>query len=278
MRDAHRGEAALGVMARAPRIQPPLEAVRLFWEQNPVAARANPYPLGDPDYFAYYDTLREANEPSAFANDLHEFREFAGKRVLDVGSGNGYVLSRYAQAGATVVGVDLTRAAIQLCRQRFELMRLSGDFIVGNAECLPFGDATFDCVCSMGVLHHTPDTERAVREVLRVLRPGGRIILMFYHRDSVHNRLKFPLLRWFKGIPVQESINRVDGLGNPKGDVYSRAELARLLSGVGQLHLFAGVLPWHALGALAAWVPAAARQQAERRWGWFLYAKGIRPL
>ncbi len=156
-------------------------------------------------------------------------------------------------------------------------MALAGSFLVGNAEQLPFGDAEFDCVCSMGVLHHTPDTARAVSELLRVLRPGGRVILMFYHRNSPQYRLKFPVNRWLKGMSIQRSVNEVDGVGNPKGDVYSRAELARLLRGFGQIEMFAGSLPWHAAGPARRLVPAPVRRRLERQWGWFLYAKGVRP-
>ncbi len=256
---------------------PELSAVRDFWEHNPVAARSVPFELGSAAYFAHYDSLREANESPAFSDDLHEYQAFCGKRVLDVGSGNGYVLSRYARAGARVSGVDLTRTAIGLCRRRFELMKLRGSFLVGNAEQLPFEDAAFDCVCSMGVLHHTPDTSRAVSEVLRVLRPGGRVILMFYHRNSPQYRLKFPFSRWLRGTPLRQSVNEVDGVGNPKGDVYSRGELAALLSGVGRLEMFAGSLPWHAMGAAGRLVPGRVRHRLERQWGWFLYAKGVRP-
>jgi len=256
---------------------PALDDVRRYWEQNPVAANAVPYPLGTREYFAYYDALREANEPPAFSARLHEYAGFAGRRVLDIGSGNGYVLSRYAAAGARVCGVDLTAAAIRLCRQRFALMALPGAFTVGNAECLPFPDATFDCVCSMGVLHHTPDTGRAVAELHRVLRPNGRVIVMFYHRNSLQYRLKFPLLRWIKGKSIQQSINEVDGVGNPKGDVYSRSELARLMRRFSDLEMFAGVLPWHMVPRVRAVVPAALQERLERRWGWFLYAKGVKP-
>jgi len=255
---------------------PNIQSVRRYWQQNPVAANANPHPLGTAEYFRYYDVLREQNEPPAFSARLHEYAAFAGKRVLDIGSGNGYVLSRYAMAGARVCGVDLTDAAIRLCRQRFAMLKLPGAFTVGNAECLPFADATFDCVCSMGVLHHTPDTPRAVAEVGRVLRPGGRVILMFYHRNSFQYRVKFPLMRWLKGKPLQESINEVDGVGNPKGDVYSRAELGRLMSRFKNVEMFAGVLPWHVVPRLRGVVPQPVREQLERRCGWFLYAKGYR--
>ena len=172
--------------------QPDLQEVRNYWERNPVAARAVPHDLGSPGASPYYDARREANESPAFSARLHGYADFSGKRVLDVGSGNGYVLSRYAAAGATTFGIDMTETAIGLCRRRFSLMHLRGQFIVGNAERLPFESGSFDCVCSMGVLHHTPETGSAVREIFRVLRPGGRLIVMFYHRDSLQYRLKLP--------------------------------------------------------------------------------------
>jgi len=258
-------------------LDPSLHDVRTYWESNPLCASAIPFPLGTADYFRYYDRLREQNEPVEFSRTLHEYGRFAGRRVLDVGSGNGYVLSRYAEAGAQVYGVDLTQAAIDLCRRRFQLLGRKGSFTVGSAECLPFPSESFDCVCSMGVLHHTPDTERAVSEVRRVLRPGGRVILMFYHRNSVQYRVKFPLVKMFKGKSMQESVNEVDGVGNPKGDVYSRRELAALLKDFTDLNLFAGLLPWHSVGPIKSLVPGFVRAGLDRRWGWFLYAKGNKP-
>jgi SAM-dependent methyltransferase len=250
--------------------------VRAFWEEHPLCARVIPHQLGTAEYFSYYDSLREENEPLPFARALHEYDRFAGKRVLDVGSGNGYVLSRYASAGANVYGIDLTRTGIDLCRQRFALAGLPGQFTVGSAEDLPFPSGSFDLVCSMGVLHHTPQTERAVREVHRVLRPGGKLIVMFYHRNSFHYRVLFPMRRLLAGKSLKQSVNEVDGVGNPKGDVYSRGELRALLSGFTDLEIFAGVLPWHKLGSAIRLVPAGVRSWADRRAGWFLYAKGVR--
>ena len=74
-------------------------------------------------------------------------------------------------------------------------------------------------------------------------------------------------MKWLKGISIQESVNRVDGVGNPKGDVYSRAELARLLDDFVDLELYAGVLPWHKLRSLSRVVPGRIRASLERRWG-----------
>jgi ubiquinone/menaquinone biosynthesis C-methylase UbiE len=222
--------------------------------------------------------LREQNESVEFSAALHEYAQFTGKRVLDVGCGNGYVLSRYAQEGAHVVGVDLTKTAVDLTRRRFELTGLSGDFRVANAESLPFDDAAFDCVCSMGVIHHTPETPRAVGEMHRVLRPGGRIILMLYHRNSALYRIRFPLLRVRTGKSLQQIVNEIDGIGNPKGEVYTRSSFRGLLRRFEDVELFAGCLqPWMLPPGLSSVVPERLLRPFERRFGWFLYAKARKP-
>jgi SAM-dependent methyltransferase len=255
-----------------------LDDVRAYWEAHPLCAEAIPHALGSPEYFEFYDRLREANESVEFSARLHEYARFNGKRVLDVGCGNGYVLSRYAQAGAMTTGVDLTDAAVDLCRRRFEYLGLEGEFRQANAEALPFSDETFDCVTSMGVLHHTPDTAAAVAEVFRVLKPGGRLIVMFYHRNSALYRVGFPLQRLLTGKSMQQLVNEVDGLGNPLGDVYSDAELRRLLAAFCGVELFAGLLePWMVLPRFSRALPRQWLKRFARRWGWFLYAKGWKP-
>lgn len=249
--------------------------VRNYWQAHPLAAAAIPHPLGTPEYFAAYDRLREANESIDFSYGLHEYRAFRGKRVLDVGCGNGYVLSRYAREGALVAGVDLTRAAVELSQRRFTLAGLPGVFHQANAESLPFGEATFDCVCSMGVLHHTPDTGGAVAEVYRVLKPGGRLITMFYHRNSALYRVGFPLQRRLTGKSMQQLVNEVDGQANPLGDVYSRQELGRLLSAFRGLEFSVRLLePWMVLPRFSRILPRRLLNPFAGRWGWFLYAKG----
>jgi SAM-dependent methyltransferase len=253
-----------------------IEDVRAFWESHPLCASAIPHPLGTPEFFREYDALREANESVSFSAALHEYVRFGGRDVLDVGAGNGYVLSRYAQAGARVTGIDLTRTGVELCRRRFELMGLAGRFLVANAEALPFADDSFDCVCSMGVLHHTPDTARAVAEVRRVLRPGGRLILMMYHRNSVLYRLTFTAFSLLRRKPVAQLVDEVDGHGNPKGEVFSRRQLRDLLCDFSDLEMQAGLLqPWM-LPRVGAWLPRSALEALGRRFGWFLYVKARR--
>lgn len=255
-----------------------IEDVRAFWESHPLCASAIPHSLGTPEFFREYDQLREANESVAFSRELHEYSAFAGRDVLDVGAGNGYVLSHYAREGARVWGVDITQTGIGLCRRRFAGSGLQGTFLVGNAEALPFDDDSFDCVCSMGVLHHTPDMERAIGELFRVLRPGGRLILMVYHRNSVLYRVTFPVFSLVRGKSMAQLVDEVDGVGNPKGQVYSRRELRRLLGGFNDVRLGAGLLqPWM-LPRIGLLIPRSALDALARRFGWFLYAKACKPL
>ncbi len=252
-----------------------LHEVRAYWEQHPVAAAAVPHDPGTPEFFASYDRLREENEPLDFSYRLHEYRAFPGGRVLDVGCGNGYVLSKYAQEGAHAFGIDLTTTAAGLSRARFALGGLHGDFLVGSAEDLPYPSDSFDCVTSMGVLHHTPDTARAVAEIHRVLKPGGRLVIMLYHRDSAVY-WRFKLRSRLSGRPLQTLVNEVDGVGNPKGDVYSRAEMRALLSAFDDVELSVGFLQGVAVGGRRV-PPKAVLRPFESRYGWFLYAKARKP-
>lgn len=253
-------------------------AVREFWNANPLCARVIPYPPGSAEFFAFYDRLREANESPEFSRALHEYPAFRGKKVLDAGCGNGYVLWRYALEGARVTGIDLTETAVSISRKRFALAGLPGNFLVGNAETLPFEDGTFDCVCSMGVLHHTPDTARAMGEVHRVLKRGGRLIVMFYHRNSAAYRLRMPLVRLLTGKSIRRQVNEVDGSGNPKGDVYSRRELRDLLAPFVRIEMSAGLLTGEMiLPKIGGFLfPRVLLRPFERRFGWFLYAKAVK--
>lgn len=94
----------------------------------------------------------------------------------------------------------------------------------------------------MGVLHHTPDAAKAVDEIFRVLKPGGRLIVNVYHRNSLLYRFKLPLMSLVTRKPVQQLMNEVDGVGNPKGSVFSKGELRRLLKKFRDIDLFVGLL------------------------------------
>jgi ubiquinone/menaquinone biosynthesis C-methylase UbiE len=261
------------------RISPSAEEIRGYWNSKPLSVSDVPHEPGTPEFFSAYDKLRETIESVEFSHRLHEYRDFKGKRVLDVGSGNGYVLSRYAAEGAQVDGVDITPKAIELCQNRFLHAGLRGTFQVARAEELPFADNTFDCVCSMGVLHHVTDTERAVAEIQRVLKPGGRLIVMFYHRNSAQYQFKYRLVHLIKGQSMQELVNSFDGVGNPRGDVYSRRELRTLLSVFEPPDMFVHFLERDMLTRkVGSFFPQWLIRALEPRIGWNLYAKTRKPI
>ncbi|HZL64797.1 MAG TPA: class I SAM-dependent methyltransferase [Thermoleophilia bacterium] len=98
------------------------------------------------------------------------------RRVLDLGCGSGDVSFGLLSRGASPVALDLTSAAVRRLRER----QPSVPVCRGDALALPFADASFDHVVSIGVLHHTPDWRRALSEAARVVRAGGRVVVMVY--------------------------------------------------------------------------------------------------
>jgi ubiquinone/menaquinone biosynthesis C-methylase UbiE len=157
-------------------------AVRDHWQRETCGTRG----VDDEDrrrFFAEIERERYTLEPyiPAFAR----FERGRDKRVLEVGVGAGTDFVNWVRAGARATGVDLTERGIALTRERLALEGLAAEELrVADAESLPFPDASFDVVYSYGVLHHSPNTARAVSEVHRVLKPGGTALVMVYHAPS----------------------------------------------------------------------------------------------
>ncbi len=101
-----------------------------------------------------------------------------GEKVLDVGSGAGHSTLHFARAGAKVTGLDLTREMVETGRRLAAREGLdNAHFERGDAEDLPFADDSFDVVTCRLCAHHFADVPAALREMRRVLRPGGRLLL-----------------------------------------------------------------------------------------------------
>ncbi len=125
---------------------------------------------------------RYALEPDIV--ELVRFDQWAGRDVLEAGCGIATDGMRFVRAGARYTGVDFSPAALDLARRQLELRGGAAEFVQGSVADLPFPDESFDLVYSNGVIHHLPETQRAIDEFRRVLRTGGTAIVMVYHRRS----------------------------------------------------------------------------------------------
>lgn len=98
-------------------------------------------------------------------------------RILDVGCGDGLLAVELSRRGADMTGVDASEAMIAAAKARAGAENLPVRFEPARADALPFPDETFDVVSAVTVLCFVDDADRAIREMVRVLRPGGRLML-----------------------------------------------------------------------------------------------------
>jgi SAM-dependent methyltransferase len=283
------------------------ERVRAFWQAHPCGTKFSDAALGTPEFFERVEAHRYTKEwhiPGAA-----DFAGARGLRVLEIGCGLGTDGAQFAKAGADYTGIDLTEAAIELARTRFEVSGLTGEFRVADAENLDFGSDSFDLVYSHGVLHHTPDTARAVLEIHRVLKPGGRAIVMLYHRGSYNYRIGIRVLRRAgarllkseSGIKIVHRLTgepldslrehaalltgetnghvssdeflsqSTDGAGNPLARVYSRREARVLFKDFREVELRAYFLNKRFIPLIGNLLPRSFESALASRWGWHLW-------
>ncbi|MCZ7568439.1 MAG: methyltransferase domain-containing protein [Ardenticatenaceae bacterium] len=188
-------------------------------------------------YFAQDGTVRTWWSPES-PNDLlyDHFREqlrwvaeqvaWPGKQVLDLATGKGRFAIEYARHGADVQALDISGEMLRIASATAAEAGVQVRFGLGDAECLPFPDATFDVVSCMEAIMHLPDPASALREMVRVVKPNGIVLL------SMTNRLRLAALaRW-----PAETLRRLrpGGPGHPEIMwCYSIWEFRRLLADAG---------------------------------------------
>lgn len=204
------------------------QAVHDFWN---AAACGEALLLKGDDRDAYEAQARKRYDLEPFIEEFADFEGSRGLDVLEIGVGLGADHQRFAEAGARLVGIDLTERAVEHTRRRLQQFGLESDLRVADAEALPFADASFDVVYSWGVLHHSPNTEKAIDEVWRVLRPGGVARVMIYHKYSMVGYmlwLRYGLLRGRPWRTLTEIYGR--HLESPGTKAYSLDEARQMFS------------------------------------------------
>ena len=287
--------------------------VQRFWQSSPCDSWFTDEPQGTAAFYRSLDEHRYKVHPRL--QSAVGFEKTRGLRVLEIGCGCGSEAERFARAGAHYTAVDLTNAAVSITQRRFGLNNLQGQFVQGDAENLPFADGSFDLVYSHGVLHHTPDTPRTIREVHRVLSPGGRAMIMLYYRNSFNyyvnlgiiRRVRAHLLRTEMGIKLsraifgeteeelrrhaelirenpasyvamQNMLNRnTDGADNPLSQVFSKPSAQQMFQQFE--NVTTEVMFWNPnwLPVLGKLLPHAIEDKLASHWGWHLWIYAQKP-
>jgi ubiquinone/menaquinone biosynthesis C-methylase UbiE len=278
-----------------------------FWQANPCGAKFAEIEIGSREFFATVEQHRYATE--WHIPEVVQFERWRDKQVLEIGCGLGTDAVNFARAGAHYTGVDLTERSIELVERRFAYENLPGELQVADAENLPFADHTFDLIYSHGVLHHTPDTQKAINQAHRVLKPGGMAMVMLYHKASYNYHVNIMLLRrlgvrllafdW--GVPFvhamtgedetrlrelqklyrddktrmlsrEEFLNQnTDGAGNPLARAYTRRDALKLFSRYAEVRTEIHFLNKRWIPLIGRFLPRAIEKALARRIGWHLW-------
>jgi len=292
---------------------PSVREVQGYWNRHPAGAAEVEHLVAE--RLAYFDE-RDRQTRLLYPNldKDYQFTRAKNKLALEVGCGMGYNAQRLAECGAELIVLDLAPAAIQLTRERLSLRNLAAYFVVADVEKLPFEPASFEIVFSSGVIHHSPNTEKAAREIIRVLSEQGAATVMVYHRNSIWywwnivvvlgslifvlNHLpnqvqniaiaKRPHWRDLL-MPAGRKLTRQDvvragtdfgGLQNPLSRVYTKAAAEQLFEGLMDFRFVTQFNRFRALDeSPTLWVRVRQNLHSwlDKRWGWFLIVHATKP-
>jgi SAM-dependent methyltransferase len=267
-----------------------IDDVRAFWDANPLWTGESRHPTGS---LAFFEEHRDVYRRDCFAGEI-DARVWPLPSnldiVLDLGCGPGFWTVELARQGARrVVAADISSRALGLARRRCEMYGVTATFRQENAESLSFNDGEFSHVNCQGVIHHTPDTAACIREIARVLRPGGTAVVSVYHRNLI-------LRAWPAVRPVAWAVSALggglrgrgregmlrlrnandlvrcyDGVQNPIAKAFSRAELREMLAP--HFHIQDMFLHFFPARAIPGRMPALVHRLLDRRLGFLLFAR-----
>ena len=254
------------------------QRAREQWGKDPAGAvYGSEHEFGTREFFDEVERHRyQVYAP--WMPEVMGFNDFAGAQLLEVGCGMGTDLLQFARGGARVTGVDLTPRSIETSRHHLELYGQTGEFALADCERLPFTDESFDVAYSNGVLHHTPDTSGAVREIHRILKSGGTARVMVYHRGSwaywSQVVLRYGILKgeFLRGTSANDIMSRYvefnAGGGRPLVKAYSRREARELFSMFREVKIEVAQLLREEFYFLGGLLPESVFRKLGRTLGW----------
>ena len=267
--------------------KPSFRTIKNYWETRTPGIKHSYAEPGTKEFLDELE-LKRYTRHYAYLLETAEFDQYKGKEVLEIGCGMGIDLLQYAKGGANVTGIDLTEKAIQNSKAHFSHRKMHGTFLTMNSEKLEFSDNTFDLVYSFGVLHHTQDTQKAIDEVYRVLKPNGKAIIMLYHKGfryyfKIH--LFYGLLKGeYLKYGTKDLVNKrtEEFFYSPITRVYSRKEAKALfksfslIESADSYRIDDNIYIFGNFFQLSNYLPKSIRRFLEQRIGWNILIKTIK--
>lgn len=256
-----------------------LEA-QLQWDEDPCGSHY--VEVGEDRAKFFFDVeVHRYREYAPWMPGMMEFSEHKGEAVLEIGAGMGTDLAQFALNGSLVTDLELSAGHMALAKENFALRNLAGDFISGDAENLPFAEETFDLVYSNGVIHHIPDTQRTIDEIYRVLKPGGKAIIMVYRENSKaywHNvrQIGFKggeLSRYSMNEIMSRTFEISDSGARPLVKVYTSQQLREMFKNFENVSIYRRQLTRPEVPRSLRWLPTGL---VERLIGWNFVIKAQR--
>lgn len=224
--------------------------VKDFWENNPLFSGESKFEVGSKEFFdehkkIYIDDVFAKKFPeNLFIPNLSE-----EARVLDLGCGVGFWTIEMLNRGRykNMYSADLTNMAIETTKKRLKLYGLKSNLSIQNAESMTYDDGFFEHINCQGVIHHTPNTEKTVEEMARVLKSNGTAYISVYYKNVFLRNWHFikPVGKFLSNVGAQlkgrgreeifaqndvDEITRLyDGDKNPIGKSYSKQESIKLV-------------------------------------------------
>jgi len=172
---------------------------KAWWEANPMRydlTEKLAYAQGSKEYYEEIDRRFFSSvwqimpwDKIPFDN-LIDFGSLGQKDVLEIGVGCGSHAQLLSRAAKSFTGIDLTEYATKCSTARLKCFNCEGTIIRADATKMDFPDNSFDFVWSWGVIHHSANTRKILEEINRVLRPGGKVTVMVYHRSFWHTYVR----------------------------------------------------------------------------------------
>jgi ubiquinone/menaquinone biosynthesis C-methylase UbiE len=280
--------------------------VQRFWDAKPCDSDTSDEEKYSAEYFQ--DIESERYRLQWHIKDLLLAQDLKGRKVLEIGTGVGTDARTIISQGGDYTGINVDAGSTEMTRRALQTFGLRGDVKQASAVDIPYASETFDLVYSFGVLHHIPQVDKAIKEIYRVLRPGGKLVIMLYNEPSINYVIEIKRLRkWglkLIGIPGMVSLlakmglpreklqrhsdlykqvgkmsdeewlsRNTDGPDNPYSRVYNEADTRNLLADfdiVKQDVRFFDYRHWGPIGKL---IPPGLRRALGSKWGWHRIAE-----